>query len=81
MTSDPSDDSQDLQETAADLIADLFHRVGELTAGRWIILAEVITNDGDRALWQLAPPEQKAWDTLGLLEHAKLIEYTAGATP
>lgn len=61
---------------------DLAVRVGSAIAGelpgemvtRWVLAAETIGTDGERALWLLAPEDAKAWDTLGLAEYALAVE-------
>lgn len=64
------------QAIAGDMIADLVHRIDEGgMATRWVILAEVVDADGERACWTLTPDGQRIWDTLGLVEYARLLEY------
>lgn len=48
---------------------------------RYIVLAEIITGDGERALWQVAAEDMMAWDTLGMLDHARMTEYAHGINP
>lgn len=43
-----------------------------------IVLAEVIDSEGKRALWTIAGPDVKAWDTVGILQHA--LHLQAGQT-
>lgn len=44
---------------------------------RFVVLAEVVDSEGDRALWQVAADGMKRWDTLGLLDHARSVEYAS----
>ncbi len=44
---------------------------------RFVVLAEVVGGDSDRALWIGAAPDQRAWDTYGLLRFA-LAQEDAG---
>lgn len=52
--------------------------IGELIDGldpgafvtRWVVVAEVIDAEGDRAVWMDVSDDAKAWDSLGLLEYA-----------
>ena len=47
---------------------------------RFVLLVEIIGDDGERAMWTLVPPDAKAWDSLGLIEHARQIEQAAAVT-
>ena len=44
---------------------------------RFIILAEHVGSDSDRGVWMFIAPDMKVWDTLGLLEFARLSENSA----
>ncbi len=71
-------DDDELREQALSGVAAL---ITDLDPGamvqRFVLLAEVIDSDGERALWALTPPDARAWDTLGLIEYARLIEAAA----
>lgn len=41
---------------------------------RWVIIAEVIDGMGERACWTLAAPDNKKWDTIGLVAYAHRCE-------
>jgi hypothetical protein len=41
---------------------------------RWVVLAEVLSSDGERACYCLTPEDARAWDTLGLLTYGVQIE-------
>jgi hypothetical protein len=49
---------------------------------KWVCLLETAGADGSRGLWTLTNDGMKAWDIVGLLQHAldlqqaKTIEYT-----
>jgi hypothetical protein len=64
------------QEAVAALIREI--NPGAM-ATRFVLLVEVIDADGERALWTLAPPEQRRWDTLGLVDFARALEYSRTA--
>lgn len=38
---------------------------------RWVLVAETLDADGDRAAWMLAQEDSKSWDALGLLAYAE----------
>jgi len=44
---------------------------------RFVLLCEVMDSQGERAVWTLAPKDAQAWDTLGLLDFARSLEYAA----
>lgn len=44
---------------------------------RFVLLAEIIDSEGERALFQVAADGMKRWDTLGMLEHARATEWAA----
>ena len=44
---------------------------------RFVVLAEVIDPEGQRAVWQVAADGMMRWDTLGMLEHARATEHAA----
>lgn len=66
-----SADADDLAARVANAIAG--ELPGEMVT-RWVLAAETIGADGDRALWLLAPDDAKSWDTLGLAEYALAVE-------
>lgn len=51
------------------------HEEGGAYLTRFVVLAEVVDAAGERAVWQVAADGMKAWDTLGLLDHARSVEY------
>lgn len=59
--------------------------IGELVDGldpgafvtRWVIVAEVIDTEGERAVWMDTSDDATPWDTLGLLEYALQRERSA----
>jgi hypothetical protein len=53
------------------------HEDGASYLTRFVVLAEVVEDDGQRVLWTVAAEGMRRWDTLGLLEDARLREYTA----
>lgn len=67
-----------LQHQAHDALADLIREIdpGAMLT-RWVLLLEVVDDQGERALWTIAAPDQKAWDTLGLLDYARAVETSA----
>ncbi len=69
----PSEEMEGLQRA----VSDAFAHVGHM-ATRYVLVAEVLMEDGERAVWGVAPDGQQSWDTLGLLEWA-LQREQAGA--
>lgn len=71
-------ESDEICARANDAIANL---IGEVDPGamatRFVVAIEVLGSDGERGLWLACAPDQKAWDTLGLLEYAKSCEQSS----
>lgn len=44
---------------------------------RFVVLAEIVDSEGERGLVQVAADGMMRWDTLGLLEHARSVEWAA----
>lgn len=44
---------------------------------RWVVLAESIDRDGERAMIMVAQQDMRSWDTLGMLHHAIRREEVA----
>lgn len=76
MTDDRCDD--DDRRAAHDAVARLVVGIdpGAMTTG-FVLAAEVVDATGERALWLLDMPGQKAWDTLGYLAHADAVQRAA----
>lgn len=63
----------DTRDDVTEALAEAFRKTGFM-AVKWAVVAEVIDEDGERSLWNLAPTGQLAWDTLGLLAFANQLE-------
>lgn len=76
----PPMDSERIRQVTQDALADM---IAKLDPGamltRYIVLAEVVDAEGRRALWSGSAPDQKTWDTMGLLDYARAVEYAATA--
>lgn len=69
----------DLNAVALQAVADLVAQVEpDAMVTRFVLLAEIV--GGDRAVWAFVAPDQRAWDTLGLLDYGRAIEHAAIAT-
>ena len=73
-----SEDRQHAGEMAQDMLADLIQKLdpGAMLT-RFVGIVEVVDADGDRCVWTLVTPGATAWDSLGLMEYGKAIEYAA----
>jgi hypothetical protein len=67
-----SDDNQAAHAAVSDLVQQI--DPGSMVT-RFILIAEVIGADNDRAVWSFVAPGAKKWDTLGLLDFGRLREY------
>lgn len=72
----------DFSELQADLHAAISkaindHEEGAAYLTRFVVLAEIVDAEGDRVLVQVAADGMMRWDTLGLLDHARSVEYAA----
>lgn len=45
---------------------------------KFVLMVEVVDTDNERVLWAFASEGAKAWDTLGLIEYARMVEFSAG---
>jgi hypothetical protein len=73
-------DEEDLTLAAQAAVATMVARVEpDAVLVRFVVLAEIIGADSDRAVWMATGPDQRVWDTLGLLEYARAIQYAAVA--
>lgn len=61
----------ELEQRVRDTLGTAF---GDEMLVRWVLLAEVIDTDGERAVWNMTSEDARAWDTLGLLTYATQIE-------
>lgn len=41
---------------------------------KFILIAEIMEEDGDRVLWRVATDGMTSWEALGMIESARLIE-------
>jgi hypothetical protein len=69
-----SDD--DRQRAALTAVSDLVQQLdpGAMVT-RFVVLAEVIDADNDRALWSFTAPDATKWDSMGLLQFALRREW------
>lgn len=64
------------EETAQAAVAELVQQIDPgCMVTRFIVLAEIIDADSDRAVWSFVAPDATKWDTLGLLEFARMREW------
>lgn len=68
------DDAPSLGELIENAVGEAIENaVGQHERGmalKWITLVESIDTDGDRGLWTMTSADIKAWDTVGMLQHA-----------
>jgi hypothetical protein len=66
----------DRQQAGYAAVSDLIQQLdpGAMVT-RYILLAEVIDADSERAVWAFTAPDATKWDSLGLLEFGRLREY------
>lgn len=73
-----SEQYADLRAEMHDAVATVLQRHDQASMlNRCVVLAEIIDIDGERVLWQIASEGVKTWDTLGMLEHARIAEQVA----
>ena len=59
------------------LLADAVHQADGSIVTKYVAAVEVIDPSGECALWGLASPGLKAWETVGMLEYLRDIERAA----
>lgn len=42
---------------------------------KWLVVVESVGPDGKRGLWVQCHQDMKVWDTIGMLEFCKMVEY------
>lgn len=67
-------ESGDLSAAVQDKLAEA---LGDAVLLKYVAAVEVIDSDGERALWLLASPDCKAWDSVGMLQYALHTEMAA----
>lgn len=72
-----NDNIEQLQRSLDHVLADTLHRHDGSIVNRWIVLADVMDPEGERALVSLAQADMKPWDSLGMLEFARQVEQAA----
>lgn len=71
--------TEDARTAAVDAVAQFVQQVEPgAMPGKFILVVETFGPDGEPGLWKLAPPGQKRWDTLGLVDEVRLQEWLAG---
>lgn len=65
----------DLHAAVSKAISDHEQSASYLT--RFVVVAEIVDSNGERALLQVAADGMMRWDTLGLLDHARSVEWAA----
>ncbi len=61
---------RDLNAAIAEVIGR--HENGMVT--KWVALVETMNPDGERGMWPMTSDGVMAWDVLGMLEHAMILE-------
>jgi hypothetical protein len=57
-------------------IAEVLSRNETSMVIKWTALIETMDGDGERGLWTFASDNNKAWDTVGMLQHALHIQHS-----
>jgi hypothetical protein len=66
-----------LSEAVQGQLADAVHGIDGSMLTKYAACIEVLDPTGERALWVICTPGQKAWETVGLLEYARDLERAA----
>lgn len=79
MRKNPGEQDEQPQEDNGEKVVDAIAGVLQgIEPGTMVVkavaLVEVIDSAGQRALWTIAGPDVKAWDTVGMLQHALHIQ-------
>jgi hypothetical protein len=70
---------EEMRDAVIHALSEVAGRHGGMVT-KWLACAEVIGEDGERALWLTTNEDAKAWDNLGMLsfmlqrEQARLVE-------
>lgn len=66
---------QDMDDALQEVIT---RHEAPLRINRWVVIAETLSAEGQRELWQMSSKQNKAWDTKGMLAHAMDYEIAKG---
>jgi hypothetical protein len=66
--------SDELQRLLENAVSSAVRDVDGGMVTKWVMLAEGIDEDGERALWLVANKDALSWDTIGMLHYALALE-------
>lgn len=71
---DPEPDDRPMDEQMTEALGKVIQRLEGGMVTRWVVLVESIApDDGSRGLWCQDAPDQKAYDTLGMLAYGDAL--------
>lgn len=68
-----ADGDRPVDAQLADALGEIFQRVEDGMVTKWVILVETIAPDGTRGVWCQDAPDQKAYESLGMLTYADAL--------
>lgn len=77
MSTEDDESAAALERRLDGALSDVFHQADGSVVNRWIVLADVLGPQGERALHVRSGPQLMSWDTLGMLEFARQAEQAA----
>ncbi len=63
--------AREVREAVSDALTDVFASRERSLLTRWTLVAEVIGQGGDRAVWTLSEADMLSYDIVGLLEYSR----------
>jgi hypothetical protein len=69
---------EQIREAAEAAVGLFLSKLGsDLSTGKFVLMVEVLSDDGTRPVWTATGENQQAWDTLGLLQYGIQREQAA----
>lgn len=73
-------DTDEISAEAHAALAEVFRKTDDSVMVKYLAVAEVIEQNGERGLWCISSPDMKKWETLGFLEYATHLELADTVT-
>jgi hypothetical protein len=79
--SEPEPDGEAIERDLGLAISDIVGRHERGFVLKWVAIVETVAPDGSRGLWTMTADDVKAWDTVGMLQHALHIQLRQTLNP
>jgi hypothetical protein len=73
---EPDDVGERIEAALGEAIARVLNQHETSMVIKWTALIETMDGDGERGLWTFASDNNRAWDTVGMLQHALHLQQS-----